>query len=652
MACAFSPDGRYIFSSGLDGALKIWDARNMRLVHSLIAHSPGNRWPCFSINPQSHIVVTSGSDSILSVFDLSSGSKTMALLESRRRLRDCALSSQGRYLLTAWADGTFSFFDTEEEMETKSFSAQAAAWLPDDSCRYLLILRPNEFLIKLWNVTNLREVTELRGYPYAITALSFSRDGRLMASVSSDGAVKIWDLNGAKPLAYLDDTVYQGCAFSPKGRHLAAFSRDGVRVWDVSRNKELFRVKSELGIKGLAYVDPGDRLAVWSYTRGGQIELWDTSKKDKYSFGHRYDLNTSDIRGHCFSHSGGRLLTWQRDNSLAVRDTRTGREISVFQGDEKSLSAISISPGGNKAAGGGESGIIKVWDEKTGKIMSLRGHSAAVTSCAINPEGCLILSGDKQGIIKVWDAGSGREIQSHQAHRGAVSHCAFLEDGKSFFTAGEDGGLRYGGVGDKLISLEENALSMTACSHSEDMGFIGAGLEEAGFELYATSMGRRLWGERGHIPYAFSADSAFLAAAIGREDVRLWETETGKLCREYKGHRDGVGALSLSPKGKCLSASTGKESYVWALPSGEHAGADPPRMVPSPNCMFTEDEKFLVSGLGEPTLRIWDSEAKECCVQLSGYCSTITTCLISTVSRRVLLADDRGRILFFSFENI
>src|SRR5205085_12071329 len=66
------------------------------------------------------------------------------------------------------------------------------------------------------------------------TVLTFSPNGRLLATASADGTTSIWAARTGARTAVLDDggTAIRTLAFSPDGAYLATGSSDGaVRVW-------------------------------------------------------------------------------------------------------------------------------------------------------------------------------------------------------------------------------------------------------------------------------------------------------------------------------------------------------------------------------------------------------------------------------------
>jgi WD40 repeat protein len=82
------------------------------------------------------------------------------------------------------------------------------------------------------------------GHRSNVTALSFSGDGRLLASGSFDGSAKLWDTaTGCVMLSLTHGTRggVDGVALSPDGKTLVTFAAgtDGVQVWDVATGQKL-----------------------------------------------------------------------------------------------------------------------------------------------------------------------------------------------------------------------------------------------------------------------------------------------------------------------------------------------------------------------------------------------------------------------------
>jgi WD40 repeat protein len=91
------------------------------------------------------------------------------------------------------------------------------------------------FAISIWDVQTGAELARLPGHSSFGTALSFSRDGRMLASGSFDSSIKLWDVATGRELHMLTghDGLVSTLEFSADGKFLVSGSEDGsVRVWN------------------------------------------------------------------------------------------------------------------------------------------------------------------------------------------------------------------------------------------------------------------------------------------------------------------------------------------------------------------------------------------------------------------------------------
>jgi WD40 repeat protein len=132
--------------------------------------------------------------------------------------------------------------------------------------------------VKLWDTTTLSQWAELPG---AASLLTFSPDGRTLATIESD-SVTLWDIRARQVRATLkltdavaSDVPYLMHAFSPNGALFCATNDSIVEVWNAITGERLTTLKGHLDrISILAWSPDGKTLATAS---GSKVKLWNVA---------------------------------------------------------------------------------------------------------------------------------------------------------------------------------------------------------------------------------------------------------------------------------------------------------------------------------------------------------------------------------------
>ncbi len=87
--------------------------------------------------------------------------------------------------------------------------------------------------MKIWEASSGRELLTLRGHAGVVENLTFSPDGRRLASGAGDATVRIWDTATGQELLTLrgHTQTVGGVAFSKDGKLLASASAE-LKIWN------------------------------------------------------------------------------------------------------------------------------------------------------------------------------------------------------------------------------------------------------------------------------------------------------------------------------------------------------------------------------------------------------------------------------------
>ena len=186
-------------------------------------------------------------------------------------------------------------------------------------------------------------------------------------------------------------------AFSNNGQRVAGGSTNGViKIWDLETNRctKTFKVGSSRP-HYLKFNHAGDRLAVSRQEPfQGKIEVWDI---DEQTPGRVLTISKNAFYS-VFSPLDDLLVFNERDytgrhNYISVWNMWDDVSIQLFPGTVKNQNAIAFSPNGALLAAGLEKGTIVVRNMQNGALHRLEGHESDVLS--------VIFSDDNQHLISL-----------------------------------------------------------------------------------------------------------------------------------------------------------------------------------------------------------------------------------------------------------
>ena len=292
------------------------------------------------------------------------------------------------------------------------------------------------FAEKIKKITKLIFLTDtLSGHSGFVMSVAFSPDGKILASASSDGKIKLWDTDSRKEIAQLSghSKAVHSVAFSPDGKRLAAAWGIDIKLWDVANKKEIATLTGHgLFVSSVAFNPDGKILA--SGSCDGKIKLWDTDSKKEIA-----TLSEDDwVYSVAFSPNGKILASGLIKASIKLWDTANKEEIATLR-HSLCVFSVAFSPDEKTLASGSRDHAIKLWDVDSKKeIATLSGHTAAVNSVVFNPNGKILASVSSDNTIKLWDVGSKKEIAMISGHNGFMDSIAFSPDGKILASGSSD----------------------------------------------------------------------------------------------------------------------------------------------------------------------------------------------------------------------
>jgi eukaryotic-like serine/threonine-protein kinase len=523
---AFSPDGRRLATCCDDGRVRWWDVATGRPQGEPLRHGDEQGYYTLALSPDGRTLITGGNDRRVIRWDVERGTEIGSPLYFKSRVHMLAFLHDGQRFVTGTRDGGLVVWGPENSRNSELPSqGTSVTGLAVSSNGKLFATATDGGVLRLWDTSCLRQTGATCEFVVAVTGLTFHPDGRTLAVGQDDGTLRLVEVPTPKaigPALQMGGAIHE-VVFSRDGKRLFTGSAAGAQWWDVetgtavgplmhcSRYEPGKKVKSDDGRRTLDVVDIVEATAL-------SPNLTEVATAGEV--GHEERIR-------------GRVEIWNAATGERLRQSpEQARPLTgaIFSPDSRSLLTWNVH---SKSA--------VLWDAATlreGRPV-MRSLDARVHRAAFTAEGDAVLLACQDGTARFWDLTRDEEIKPMGGlrHGYPVTTTAFSPDGSQAVTGCQGGIVCLWGVPAQtfLLDMRGNAGEVDAV--------------------------------------AFSKDGKTLLTGSHDGTARFWDVDSGRQLGPSLRHTDAVLSVAFHPDG--LSAATGTKNGIaqrWYVPAPPSQG--------------------------------------------------------------------------------
>ncbi|KAL7911740.1 hypothetical protein GGI35DRAFT_477440 [Trichoderma velutinum] len=588
---------RFLSYPGLEGEMKIWDARTL----SCVAVYEDVVYKSVRVSSDGSEILYISRRKGLQIMDASTGSCIVEYSGHSGKILEAKFSADGQYVASGSNDGTLRIWDraSGETISIHDYDPndQLLGFSPD-GLTFLMISNYNSLRLLSSKVSG--HMLTINGYEGRIQAAVFSPNSQRLVSIDSGGTIRFLDR-------------FSGNTLAAKGAH-------------------------EIINKGLLFFSDSVRLISAmraDVEKGHVIGIWNTVKAtcDSLLEGHRAAI--SDV---VLSEDETKIASASYDKSIRVWNVHAMICIAIYDGHAEGIRNLIYAADETLLVSEDKHGVFKVWDTSVEmQSTGIESHKSAILEVVFSPDKKKIATTSGDRTVRLWETATGKCLLMGRDHR--IFAWVPLMVPQDIPTAPFDHVMNSHGLFGWPRSVEFSADSSTILSSTENS-------KTSSIKLWNATNGscQSFFHESTHsiLSIAFSPDGTTITSTSRDGIMRYWDTATQKLLGSFGGETYSIASSIYAADGtQLIFACDDGVVRLYHLSTGDCKEMNERHDTPVKKVAISGNGSKLAS-YAVSTVKIWDVETLKC---IATY--TLSSDTTSDVSKILFSPDEQYLVVLY-----
>ena len=565
-------------------------------------------------------------------------SESFVLTGHTKPINSVAISQDSRFIVSGSKDTTIKVWSAHEHHEyftLTGHTGEVKSLCITPNSLYI-VSGSSDHTIKVWSIPEQQEAFTLAGHSDTILSVAVTANCNFIVSGSEDNTIKIWSFQQRRE-EFTFARIHPSVAVTPDSRYIVSGSTDcTIQIWDMREQKECSTFRAHDHTVSSVVVTADGKFIV-SGSLDKTVKLWNFHEpREEFTF----PENLYEVSLVSASSDSRFIVSLSSDGVKILNIHERKKEYTI----KKSCLSVAISPGCTFIVSDWEN-AIKIWSIRDRREdYTFRDLRKGAMCIAFTQNSRFLVIGSSNQPIRIWNIAEQREECKLQADtEGACPVCVTL-DGRYVVFQSPDNMIKMLSILRRKEEYTFSGLTGGASSMvlSSDGKFIVSTSGDNTIKMWSIEEQRQICTFSGHTDDIYSvdisADSRWIVSGSEDTTVRLWNVRERKeeYCFLQDSKRIGnihpVYSVAISPDSRFI-VSGSSEIRFWNIQERRQEFILDCYLAMS--LFVTLDSRFIVSGSGDNTVRIWNVLEQRLECELTGHNDIVTSVAVSPDGRYI-----------------